>query len=244
MAQAIWQPFHDRPHAGRVLAGKLERYRDSPGLLVLALPRGGVTVGQEVARALQAPLDVFVVRKLGFPGNEEYAMGAIASGGIRTMNQLAGRMVTPAEVSAVLQRQQAELARREHVYRRRRPPLSMCGRTVIVVDDGLANGSTMRGALLAIRQRHPLHLVAATPVGAADKCESLRDDADDVVCAATPAPFNAVGHWYRDFPQASDNQVVSCLRTAAASMRRRCALVARQSCVGKPTREAKGTRTA
>lgn len=214
MAQATWQPFQDRPHAGRILAGKLELYRGSPGLLVLALPRGGVAVGIEVARALQAPLDVFCVRKLGFPGNEEYAIGAIASGGMRVMNPLPGGLVTPAEIHAVLEREQAELARREDYYRRQQPALPISGRTVIVVDDGLATGSTMQAALLAIRELNPLHLAAAVPVSAADGCESLTDYADDVICAATPAPFNAVSYWYRNFPQASDDEVCSLLEDA------------------------------
>ncbi|MDB5964748.1 MAG: Erythromycin esterase [Polaromonas sp.] len=209
----IWQPFHDRRHAGRVLAGKLEHYRGSPGLLVLGLARGGVAVGLEVARALEAPLDVFVVCKLGFPGHEEYAIGAIASGGVRVMNPLPGRLVTPDEIQQVVGREEVELARREQYYRSR-PAMPATGRTVIVVDDGLATGSTMNAALLAVRQQHPLHLAAAVPVGAAESRESLRDHADEVICAATPAPFGAVGHWYRNFPQATDEEVNALLEEA------------------------------
>ena len=148
-------PYEDRHHAGRVLAEKLARYRGRPKLIVLALPRGGVAVGFEVARALHAPLDVFVVRKLGFPGHEEYAMGAIASGGVRVMTPLPGLTVAPEAVAQVIAREQAELVRREQLYRSQRPPISLAGRTVIVVDDGLATGASMRAAVLAIRQQHP-----------------------------------------------------------------------------------------
>jgi predicted phosphoribosyltransferase len=207
-------PYHDRHQAGRVLAEKLEHYRGRPGLLVLALPRGGVAVGFEVARALQAPLDVFVVRKLGYPGHEEYAMGAIASGGVRVMNPLPGANISPQAIAAVIEREQVELVRREQLYRSQRPGVPLRGRTVIVVDDGLATGSTMRAALLAIRQQHPAHLVVAVPVGARDTCEALQDQADEIVCAAMPEPFRAVGLWYEDFPQASDDEVRTLLEQA------------------------------
>lgn len=208
------QLFHDRHHAGRVLAGKLERYRGSPNLLVLALARGGVAVGFEVARALQAALDVLVVRKLGFPGNEEYAIGALASGGVRVMNPLPGSMLAADEIQAVIQREQTELVRREQFYRSQRPAMAITGRTVIVVDDGLATGSTMQAALLAVRQQHPLHLTAAVPVCAAESTPALAEYADEVICAATPEPFEAVGRWYRDFPQATDDEVCSLLEDA------------------------------
>ncbi|CAN5287773.1 erythromycin esterase family protein [soil metagenome] len=204
-------PFHDRGQAGRVLAEKLMPYSGRANLLVLALPRGGVAVGFEVARALQAPLDIFVVRKLGLPGHEEYAMGAIASGGVRVMTPLPGLSVTAEEVAEVVAREQAELVRREHLYRGQRPPISIEGRTVIVVDDGLATGATMRAAVLAIRQQHPAHLVVAVPVGAEESCRALRDEADDVVCAAMPYPFRAVGLWYKHFPQATDDEVIALL---------------------------------
>ena len=207
-------PFRDRRHAGRMLAGLLGHYHGQPGLLVLALPRGGVEVGFEVARALQAPLDVLVVRKLGFPGHEEYAMGAIASGGVRVMNPMPGLTVSPGAVAAVVAREQAELVRRELLYRAERPAIGIRGRTVIVVDDGLATGSTMRAAVLALRQQHPAHLVVAVPVGAEETCEQLRGEADEVVCAATPRPLRAVGLWYRDFPQASDEEVHELLEEA------------------------------
>ena len=207
-------PFRDRHHAGCVLAQKLAHYRGRPDLLVLALPRGGVAVGFEVARALQAPLDIFMVRKLGFPGQEEYAMGAIASGGVRVMNSLPGLTVLPEVVAAVVAREQAELLRRERLYRGERPAISVAGRCVIVVDDGLATGATMRAALQAIRQQQPACLVAAVPVGAQDRCQALREEADEVVCAAMPQPFRAVGLSYEEFPQSSDNEVRSLLEEA------------------------------
>ena len=207
-------PFRDRRHAGRVLARKLDHYRGRPGLLVLALPRGGVAVAFEVAHALQAPLDVFMVRKLGFPGHEEYAMGAIASGGVQVMNPMPGMEVSSEALARVVAREQDELVRREHLYRNNRPAVALRGRDVIVVDDGLATGSTMRAALLAIRQQQPSHLTVAVPVGAAETCKLLRADADEVVCAATPSPFRAVGIWYDDFPQASDDEVRTLLEAA------------------------------
>jgi putative phosphoribosyl transferase len=206
--------FRDRRQAGRVLAEQLEHLRGRPGLLVLALPRGGVAVAFEVAHALQAPLDVFVVRKLGFPGHEEFAMGAIAGGGVRVMNPLPGMNVPPQAIAAVVAREQDELVRRELLYRGERPAVSIRGRTVIVVDDGLATGSTMRAAVTAIRQQHPAHLVVAVPVGAQETCRQLRSEADEVVCAATPSPFRAVGLWYENFPQAGDDEVHELLDEA------------------------------
>lgn len=207
-------PFPDRRHAGRALAEKLMHYAGNTNLLVLALPRGGVPVGFEVAHALQAPLDVFVVRKLGFPGHEEYAMGAIASGGVRVMSPMPGFSVSPEAVAEVVAREQAELVRREQLYRGQRPAMSLNGRTVIVVDDGLATGATMRAALLAIRQQLPARLVVAAPVGAEDTCRALQSEADEVVCAAMPQPFRAVGLWYKDFPQTSDDEVIALLDEA------------------------------
>jgi len=200
-------PYSDRQEAGRVLARALEQERGRPGLLVLALPRGGVAVGFEVARALDAPLDVFVVRKLGLPGHEEYAIGAIASGGVRVLNSDPGVAVSPQALARVIEREQAELARREQLYRGGLPPLELQGRTVIVVDDGLATGATMRAAAQAIRRRQPARLVVAVPVGAPETCRSLRAEADAVVCPAMPQPFRAVGLWYHDFPQSTDDEV-------------------------------------
>ena len=207
-------PFRDRRHAGRVLATQLEQYRGRAGLLVLALPRGGVAVGFEVARELGAPLDIFVVRKLGVPGHEEYAMGAIASGGVKVMNPMPGLTVSPEAIAAVVEREQAELVRREQLYRKQRPAVPLRGRTVIVVDDGLATGSTMQAAVLAIRQQHPLHITVAVPVGAQDTCATLRQQADEVICAETPEPFRAVGLWYQEFPQATDEEVCALLEEA------------------------------
>jgi putative phosphoribosyl transferase len=207
-------PFRDRRQAGRILAERLEHLRGQPGLLVLALPRGGVAVGFEVAHALRAPLDVFIVRKLGFPGHEEFAMGAIASGGVRVMNPMPGMDVAPEAVAAVVAREQDELVRREHLYRGDRPAVGIRGRIVIVVDDGLATGSTMRAAVTSIRQQHPAHLVVAVPVGAEETCRQLHAEADEVICAATPYPFRAVGLWYESFPQASDDEVHELLEEA------------------------------
>lgn len=207
-------PFHDRRQAGRLLAERLESYRGRENLLVLALPRGGLAVGFEVAHALQAPLDVFVVRKLGLPGHEEYAMGAIASGGVRVMNPLPGMAVSPEAVAAVVAREEAELVRRELLYRAGSGAVSLRGRAVIVVDDGLATGSTMRAAVLAIRQQHPAQVVVAVPVGAEETCKALRGEADEVICLATPRPFRAVGLWYRDFPQCTDDEVRELLEEA------------------------------
>lgn len=207
-------PFKDRHHAGRALAEKLAHYLGQPNVLVLALPRGGVAVGYEVARALEAPLDVLVVRKLGFPGHEEYAMGAIASGGVRVMNPLPGVALDPDAVAQVVAREQAELVRREQLYRSQRPAVSITGHTVILVDDGLATGSSMRAAILAVAEQRPARLVVAVPVGAEDSCRELRVEVDELVCAAMPEPFHAVGLWYEHFPQASDEEVRDLLDQA------------------------------
>lgn len=197
--------YQHRRHAGEVLAGQLAHYRTRQPLLVLALPRGGVEVAAEVARVLDAELDVFMVRKLGFPGRDEYAMGAIASGGVRVLNE--GLRLDAAVVDRVAAREQKELERREQLYRGDAGPAAIAGRTVLVVDDGLATGATMRAALQAIRQRRPAHLCAAAPIGSQQACDALGAVADAVVCPARPEPFVAVGVWYADFPQASDAQV-------------------------------------
>jgi len=200
-------PYRDRDHAGRLLAGALAAYRAHPGLLVLALPRGGVAVGHAVARELRAPLDICVVRKLGYPGHEEYAMGAIASGGVRVMNPLPGAAPAPEAVAAVIAREEAELLRREQLYRNQRPAAAIEGRTVIVVDDGLATGATLRAAVLAVRQQRPRRLVVAVPVGSAQGCGELESLAEEVVCPARLEHFAAVSLWYLDFPQATDEEV-------------------------------------
>lgn len=213
---SMWRSaiFEDRLHAGRVLAERLAHLQGHEGLLVLALPRGGVPVAFEVARALHAELDVFIVRKLGYPGHEEYAMGAIASGGVRVMNADPGIAVSQREIESVVLREQAELVRRERLYRGERPPVEVAGRTVIVVDDGLATGATMRAAVAAIRKQGPGRLIVAVPVGARETCAVLAREADEVVCAETPSPFRAVGLWYRDFPQTTDDEVRTLLEEA------------------------------
>jgi putative phosphoribosyl transferase len=207
-------PFENRREAGRALAERLAPYRGREDVRVLALPRGGVPVGFEVAHALQAPLDVFIVRKLGFPGHEEYAIGAIASGGVCVMSEQAQSMVSREDLAAIVRREEAELERRERLYRAGEEPVDVQGRTVIVVDDGLATGSTMRAAVAALQRLHPARLVVAVPVGAPETCALLRREADEVVCAATPQPFRAVGLWYRDFPQTTDDEVRELLAEA------------------------------
>jgi predicted phosphoribosyltransferase len=209
--------FRDRRHAGAVLAARLERYANRPDVVVLALPRGGVPVAFEVARALRAPLDVFLVRKLGAPGQEELALGAIASGGVRILNQEIVRElgITALELEAVAAREDRELRRREELYRGSRPRVPVAGRAAILVDDGLATGASMKAAVAAMRREQPAEIVVAVPVGAPDTCELLRADVDDVVCAVTPEPLMAVGAWYEDFTQTSDAEVRSLLDEAA-----------------------------
>jgi putative phosphoribosyl transferase len=211
--------FHDRREAGRLLAGKLMKYAGRPDVLVLALPRGGVPVAFEVARALRAPLDVFLVRKLGLPGREELAIGAIAPGGVRVLNEDLVRSLGIPEsvIDEVAAREQQELDRRLRLYRDDRPPPSVRGRTVILVDDGLATGSTMRAAVAALRRQHPARIVVAAPVGAADTCEEFQEEADEAVCARTPDPFLAVGLWYNDFSQTTDEEVRELLEQAAGT---------------------------
>ena len=203
------QRFRNRTDAGRQLAEKLAAYADRPDVLVLALPRGGVPVGYEVSRALGAPLDVFLVRKLGAPGYEELAMGAVASGGVRVLNDeiVRGLGISDHEIDAAAARELQELARRQRLYRGDRPPPDVAGRTVILVDDGLATGATMRAAIRASRQQQPARIVVAVPTASADTSETLKTEADDVVCAMTPEPFLAVGHWYEDFTQTTDDEV-------------------------------------
>ena len=208
--------FTDRYHAGRRLAAALAPYAGRPNLLVLALPRGGVPVGFEVARALHAPLDIMLVRKLGVPGHEELAMGAIASGGIRVMSpDIVNALSIPDRViAAVAANEENELNRRERTYRDDRPAPDVRGKTVILVDDGLATGSTMRAAAAAIQARHPERLVIAVPVAPRETCESLLHEADDVVCATVPEPFFAVSNWYQDFAQTTDQEVRELLARA------------------------------
>ena len=214
MSSTLALPLRDRIQGGQLLAERLQHLRGRTGLLVLALPRGGVAVAFEVARALDAELDVFVVRKLGYPGHEEYAIGAIASGGVRVLNDVPGTDIPAAALEAIVAREQGELRRRELLYRGDRPPIETAGRTVIVVDDGLATGATMRAAAKAIRLQQLLHLCIAVPVGPRDTCERLQEVADEVVCAAMPEPFHAVGLWYQDFPQSTDDEVRDLLARA------------------------------
>ena len=218
---ATMKRFRDRREAGQVLARQLAAYAHRPDVVVLALPRGGVPVGYEVARALGAPLDVFLVRKLGVPGHEELAMGAVATGGVRVLNDRIIRAlgIPPSVIDAVADWQGEELARRERLYRGERPPPDVKGQTVILVDDGLATGATMRAALAALRQQGPARVVVAVPTAPPEPCDELRAEADEVVCATTPEPFNSVGLWYEDFSQTSDEEVRELLARAARADR-------------------------
>jgi len=208
--------FANRREAGRILASLLMNYTDRDDVLVLALPRGGVPVGFEVAQALRARLDVFIVRKLGVPGHDELAMGAIATGGVRVLNDdvVISLELEPEVIDAVAAREEKELARRERLYRGARPAPDVQGRTVILVDDGLATGSTMRAAVAALRGQRPARIVVAVPVAAPETCEEFKAEVDEVVCAATPRMFNGVGRWYEDFSQTTDAEVHELLAQA------------------------------
>jgi putative phosphoribosyl transferase len=208
--------FANRREAGRILAPLLRKYADSDDVLVLALPRGGVPVGFEVAQALRAPLDVFIVRKLGVPGHDELAMGAIATGGVRVLNDdvVISLELEPEIIDAVAVREEKELVRRERLYRGARPVPDVHGRTVILIDDGLATGSTMRAAVAALRKQRPARIVVAVPVAAPETCEEFKTEVDEVVCAATPRMFNGVGRWYEDFSQTTDEEVHELLAQA------------------------------
>jgi putative phosphoribosyl transferase len=207
------RPFHDRFEAGRVVATRLSAYANRPDAIVLGLPRGGVAVAYEVARALNLPLDVFIVRKLGVPGQEELAMGAIASGGVRVLNHavIGALGLSQAEINEVIRREEQERRRREEEFRGERPPLHLKGKTVILVDDGLATGATMWAAVTAVRQQEPAKVVMAVPVAAPAECDAFRQIADEVICAITAEPFHAVGLWYQDFPQMTDEEVRALL---------------------------------
>ena len=212
-------PFRNRREAGRLLASRLKRYAGRNDVVVLALPRGGVPVAFEVAEALGAPLDIFLVRKLGTPGHRELAMGAIASGGIRVLNDDVVRWlgISPEQIDAVAREEQRELERRQQAYLEGRAPQPLEGRIVILVDDGLATGSTMRAAAQAIRQRNPAQVIVAVPVGAPDTCREMAAFADEVVCARTPEPFSAVGQWYVDFDQTTDEEVMDLIHEHASA---------------------------
>lgn len=213
MGDSSTQPFRDRREAGHLLAQQLKHYAGRPDVIVLGLPRGGVPIAFEVAKELVAPLDVFLVRKLGLPGQPELAMGAIASDNVRVLNDDVVRWsgVPERVIDAVAKHEQAELERRERRYRHGRGPLKLQGQVVILVDDGLATGSTMQAAVRAVRESRPARIVVAAPVGAQDSCQALAKVADEVICARRPERFNAVGQWYLDFSETSDDEVVELL---------------------------------
>ena len=213
--------FRDRTEAGKYLATKLLSYKNRPDVLVLALPRGGVPVAFEVAQALRVPLDIFLVRKLGVPGHEELAMGAISTGGVRVLNEdIVDYLRIPEQViDAVAAEELKELERRELAYRGNRAEPDVKGKTVILVDDGLATGSTIRAAAQALRQQQPARIVVAVPVSAPETCDEYRIGVDEIICAVTPEPFLGVGMWYLDFPQTTDDEVRDLLERARAEKR-------------------------
>jgi predicted phosphoribosyltransferase len=208
--------FRDRAEAGRVLAERLQEYAGRDDVVVLALPRGGVPVGFEVARELGVPLDVFLVRKLGVPGREELAFGAIASGGVAVLNDEVVRALGIGDetIAGVARKEQTELERREEAYRGTRAPPDVAGKVVILVDDGLATGASMRAAVRALRQLAPERLVVAVPTAARQTCADLEPEVDQVVCATMPEPFFAVGMWYEDFSETTDEDVRELLERA------------------------------
>jgi putative phosphoribosyl transferase len=211
--------FTDRRHAGRELASRLAAFAGREDVIVLALPRGGVPVGYEVASALGVPMDVFLVRKLGTPGHRELAMGAIASGGIRVLNEDVVQWygVSEAAIEQVVLEEQQELQRRERAYRDDRPGPDLSNRIVILIDDGLATGSTMRAAAQAVRAHRPARIIIAVPVGAPQTCAELATVADEVICARTPEAFSAVGQWYLDFDQTEDDEVRQLLQKSISA---------------------------
>jgi putative phosphoribosyl transferase len=215
MRRLLLVQYRDRREAGRVLGERLLALAGQQDILVLGLPRGGVPVAWEVARRLGAPVDVFVVRKLGFPGHEELAMGAIASGGVRVLNpEVIAYGITREDIERVTEKENRELERRERLFRGDRPPPRIAGRAVILVDDGLATGSTMRAAVRALRQQNAERIIVAVPIAAPSTCAEMEEEADEVVCAATPEPFHAVGLWYEDFTQTTDEEVRELLDRA------------------------------
>lgn len=217
MDDSAVEPFGDRRAAGRELAQHLSDYADGDDVVVLGLPRGGVPVAYEVARALRAPLDMLVVRKLGVPGHEELAMGAIASGGVEVRNDqvIADARVDDELLEAVAGHERIELARRERTYRGDRPPVDVAGRTALVVDDGLATGATMRAAVAALRERGAAVIVVAVPIAAPAVCTEMGAIVDEIVCLRTPEPFVAIGLWYRDFEPTADDEVRRLIEDAA-----------------------------
>jgi predicted phosphoribosyltransferase len=212
--------FKDRRDAGRKLAAELSAYADRSDVIVLALPRGGVPVAYEVALALGAPLDIFLVRKLGLPGHEELAIGAIASGGVRVLNEdiVQGLHIPQAVIDTIAQRELKELERREHAYRGDRPAPEVRDRTVILIDDGLATGASMRAAVAGLRALHPARVVVAVPTAAPETCRALEPEVDEIICAMTPEPFYGVGRWYENFSQTTDEQVRRFLEAATRQL--------------------------
>jgi putative phosphoribosyl transferase len=215
----VGREFADRADAGRRLAERLGAYAGRDDVIVLGLPRGGVPVAAEVARSLHAPLDVCVVRKLGVPGNEELALGAIAAGGVLVLNDrvVADLHLSDQAIAEVAAVELAELHRREQAYRGERPPVDVAGRTVLVIDDGLATGATMRAAVRAVRMRAPARVVVAVPVAAAETCAALGPEVDEVVCALRPSDFRSVGGWYDDFSATTDDEVRRCVTSFVSS---------------------------
>ena len=214
--------FKDRADAGRFLASKLDQFANLADVIVVGLPRGGLPVAYEVAHQLKAPLDLLVVRKLGVPGHEELAMGAIASGGVCLLNQdVLSHLGIPQDIiDLVIESEQRELERREREYRQNRPPLKLRGQTVIVVDDGLATGSSMHAAVTAIRQKQPKKIIVAVPVGARDTCQSFQNEVDTIaICAITPESFQSVGAWYANFTPTTDDEVRKCLERSGPAKR-------------------------
>jgi putative phosphoribosyl transferase len=212
--------FKDRADAGRFLASKLNQFANLADVIVVGLPRGGVPVAYEVAHKLNVPLDLLAVRKLGVPGHEELAMGAIASGGVRVLNQdVLSHLGIPQDIiDLVIESEQRELERREREYRQNHPPLELRGQTVIVVDDGLATGSSMHAAVTAIRQKQPKKIIVAVPVGARDTCQSFQNEVDTMaICAITPESFQSVGAWYANFAPTTDDEVRKCLDRSSLS---------------------------
>jgi len=209
--------FRDRIEAGQILASKLTKYLNQVNTVILALPRGGVPVAYEIGKELGLPVDIFVVRKLGVPGHEELAMGAIASGGVRHINRdVVDQLRIDSEtIDSASRREQKEIERRERLYRGQRPPVDVLNKTVILVDDGLATGSTMRAAIAALRQHRPTRIVVAVPAAAPQTCSEIAAEVDEIICAATPEPFYAVGQWYQEFSQTTDDEVRELLARAS-----------------------------
>lgn len=217
------RPYEDRREAGAELATRLGHFRGRNDVVVLALPRGGVPVGAEVARALDAPLDIFLVRKLGLPGHPELAMGAIASGGVRVLNHdvVSWYRIPETVIDQAAREEQIELERRERAYRDGRTPAELQDRVVLLIDDGLATGSTMKAAVQAVRARRPARIVVAVPVGSPDTCREFAGIADEIICVRTPEHFSAVGQWYLDFSQTTDDEVRTLLQRASETAARR-----------------------